>query len=114
MQTNNDKMSLDPVQLLRTTGENNFDTTMDGPQLLPILFGSWKCTTTESHYHSFVGDVATGRWVIPENRAYFWGTHFYWLCDTKTVYNILNYEGPIHSISRWAQELLAYSSTCVY
>ena len=32
----------------------------------------------------------------------------------KTVYKILNYEGPIHSISRWAQELLAYSFTCVH
>ena len=33
MQSNNDKVSLDSVQLLRTTEENNFDTTMDRPRL---------------------------------------------------------------------------------
>jgi len=32
----------------------------------------------------------------------------------KTVYKILNYEGPIHTLRRWTQELLGYSLTCVY
>jgi len=105
MQTNNDKVSLDALELLRTTGENNFDKSMNSPRLRPILFGSRKYTATESHYHSFVGEVATGRWAISENRAYFWGTHFYWICGMKTVYKILNYEGPIHLISRWEQEI---------
>ena len=114
MQPNNDKVSLDAVKLLRTTGENNSDKTMDGPRLRPILFVSRKYTTTEFHYHSFVGEVATGRWAISETRAYFWGTHFYWLCNMKTVYKILNYEGSIYSISRLAHELLAYSFTCVH
>ena len=32
----------------------------------------------------------------------------------KTVYKILNYEGPIRTLIRWTQELLAYSLTCVH
>jgi len=56
MQPHNDTVSLDALELLRITGENNFDKTMNGPRLRLILFGSWKCTATESHYHSFVGE----------------------------------------------------------
>ena len=32
----------------------------------------------------------------------------------KTVYKILNYDGPVHTLRRWSQELLAYSFTCVH
>ena len=32
----------------------------------------------------------------------------------KTVYKILNYEGPIHTLRRWTQGLLGYSLTCVH
>jgi len=32
----------------------------------------------------------------------------------KNVYKILSYDGPIHTLRRWTQELLAYSSTCVH
>ena len=74
MQPNNDAQSLDHLKLLYSTGENLFDKTINGPRLQPILFGSRKCTETESHYHSFVGEIATGRWAISESRAYFWNT----------------------------------------
>ena len=32
----------------------------------------------------------------------------------KTVYKILNYDGPIHTLRRWTQELLTYAFTCVH
>ena len=32
----------------------------------------------------------------------------------NTVYKILSYDGPIHTLRRWTQELLAYSFTCVH
>ena len=32
----------------------------------------------------------------------------------KTVYKMLHSDGSIHAIHRWAQELLAYSFTCVH
>ena len=114
MKPNNDDVSTVSLSFLKSTGENNFDKVIDGPRLQPILFGSRKCTESESHYHSFVGEVATGRWAISENRVYFWGRHFYWLCDMKTVYKALTYDGPIHVIRRWSQELLAYKFTCVH
>ena len=114
MQPATDPVSLKALQQLRSTGENTFDSSLKGPRLRPILFGSRKSTEAESHYHSFVGEVATWRWAISENRVYFWGTHFHWLCDMKTVYKILNYDGPVHTLRRWSQELLAYSFTCVH
>ena len=76
-QPNTDNQSLDALNILRTTGNNKFDKTMDGQRLRPILFGSRKYTDTESYYHSFVGDVATSCWAISKNRVYFWDTHFY-------------------------------------
>ena len=84
-QPNTDNQSLDALNILRTTGNNKFDTTMDGPRLQPILFGSQKCTKTETYYHNFVVEVATGCWDISETRVYFWGTHFYWLYDMKNM-----------------------------
>ena len=32
----------------------------------------------------------------------------------KTIYKTLNYEGPIHTLRRWTQYLLAYSFTCLH
>ena len=100
MQPAIDNVSIEALRALRETGENKFDCSLEGPRLRPILCGSRKCTETESHYHSFVGEVSTGRWAISENRIYFWGTHFYWLYDMKTMYKILSYDGPIHTLRR--------------
>lgn len=33
---------------------------------------------------------------------------FYWLCDCSAMHEILEYDGPIRQIRRWAQELLGY------
>ena len=32
----------------------------------------------------------------------------------KTTYKILHYQGPIHVLRRWCQELLAYSFSCIH
>ena len=61
MQPAVDATSLQALKLLRTTGENIFDCSLNGSRLRPILFGSRKSTEAESHYYSFVGEVATGR-----------------------------------------------------
>ena len=34
-------------------------------------------------------EVACGRWAIGQNRKYLWGAHFWWLCDCKTIREIL-------------------------
>ena len=38
----------------------------------------------------------------------FVGAHFYWICDCIAMKEILEYDGEIHMICRWAQELLGY------
>jgi hypothetical protein len=55
-----------------------------------------------------VGEAACGRWGISQNRKFLWGNAFYWLCDCSAMCEILEYDGPIHQIRRWAQELLGY------
>ena len=32
----------------------------------------------------------------------------------KSIYNILTYDGPVHALRRWLQELLVYSFTCLH
>jgi len=93
---------------LQHTGECEFDLTLKGACLHPIRFGSRGCTNQEKHYHSFVGEAAIGRWAIGHNRKYLWGSEFYWLCDCSGAKEILEYDGPIHQVRRWAQELLGY------
>mgnify|MGYP001302322518 CR=1 FL=1 len=61
MQPATDPVSLQALQQLRSTGENTFDSSLKGPRLRSILFGSRKSIEAESHYHSFVGEVSTGR-----------------------------------------------------
>jgi hypothetical protein len=81
---------------------------MSGARLRPVRFGSHSCTDRERHFHSFVGEAACGRWGISQNRKFLWGTEFYWICDCSAMREILEYDGPIHQIRRWAQELLGY------
>ena len=101
MQPNIDKVSLTALKVLQTTGENTSDVNLKGARLRAILFVSRKCTEVESHHHNFVGEVATSRWAISKNRVYFWGSRFYWLCDMKIGYSILNYDRHLRIIRRW-------------
>ena len=58
------------IKKLEESGVCDFDCDLNGPRLKPITFGSRKCTTSESNYHSFVGEIATGRWAMAENKVY--------------------------------------------
>ena len=114
MQPARDTVSKAATQTLASTGECLFDLSLDGPRLLPVAFGSRSCTRTESHFHSFVGEICCGRWSIAQNKKFLWGHHFYWLCDCNTVQEVLDYDGSIHMIKRWSQELLGYQFSVVH
>ena len=49
---------------------------LDGPRLRPILFCFRINMSYERDYHSFVGEVACGRWTIATCRKYLWGVLF--------------------------------------
>jgi hypothetical protein len=108
MQPDNSDASRIALALLRSTGECTFDLTMNGARLRPVRFGSRGCTSLEEDYHSFVGETGCGRWSISQNRKFLWGSEFFWLCDCSAVKEVLHYDGSIHQIRRWAQELLGY------
>ena len=107
-QPGNDKASAKATRKLLDTGVCDFDSQPTAPRLRAISSGMRKCTEGESHYHSFVGEIAALRWAIAKNKLYLWGITFYVLCDMKTTYRILEYDGPIHSLRRWCQELQNY------
>ena len=108
MQPDDSDASKVALALLRSDGICDFDVSMKGARLRPIRFGSRSCTERERHYHSFVGEAGCGRWGISQNRKFLWGSEFFWLCDCAAVKEVLEYDGPIHQIRRWAQELLGY------
>ena len=35
-------------------------------------------------------------------------TNFYWLCDCSAIKEVLEYNGIIHQLKRWSQELLLF------
>ena len=114
MQPANNTAAQEALALLQAGGDNLFDTMIQGARLRPVRFGSRKCTRRESFLHSFFGEAGAGRWSMGQCRRYLWGAHFYWFCDCKDVQAILFYEGPIHALSRLAQELFAYNFTCLH
>lgn len=89
----------------------DFDLSMEGPRLQPFHCGMRACRGTEEHYHSFVGESAALRWAIAKNKSYLWGSRFYCLCDMKSLDKLLEYDGPIHCLRRWAQDLQSYDFT---
>ena len=54
----------------------DFDLSSDGARLKLVLFNSISCTATEKYYHSFVGEIARGRWDISIEKRYLWGIYF--------------------------------------
>ena len=114
MQPAQDEDSQAAVDTLRQKGDCLFDLKVEGPRLQPVAYGSRSCTIAEKTFHSFVGEAACGRWAISQNRKFLWGTHFYWMCDCNAVREILEYEGNIAMVSRWAQELLGYHFTVIH
>ena len=114
MQPADDEESKRATAQLLETGECVFDLSKNGARLRPVAFGSRACSDMERLYHSFVGEVACGRWAISQNRQYLWGNKFYWLCDCSAVQEILEYDGTIPMICRWSQELLGYDFVVIH
>lgn len=114
MQPDDSVASTTALQLLRSTGENKFDSTLDGPRLQPIDAGCRLCTEAESHHHNCIEEIGAGRWGSSKNKVYLFGELFYWMCDMKSIGIILEYLGPIHALRRWSQELMAYDFLPVY
>ena len=101
MQPADDVESTKATKSLLKSGECTFDLSKYGVRLRQIRFGSRACTDYERKYHSFVGEVSSGRWAISQNRHYLWGNNFWWMCDCATIKEILKYEENISQICRW-------------
>ena len=43
----------------------------------------------------------------------FW-LFFFWICDYNAIKERLEYDGCIHQLKRWSQELLAYKFVCIH
>ena len=87
---------------------------MEGPRLHPVLLGLRSNLPYEIDYHSFVGEIACGLWIIPHNRRYLWGRKFYWICDYNSIKEILEYTGSIHQLRRWSQQLFDYDFSIIH
>ena len=61
MQPDDPSVSLAAIKHLTLTGELLFDLFFDGPNLRPVLFGSYSNMTYDRNYHFFVSEVACGR-----------------------------------------------------
>ena len=70
MQPDDSPDSLAAITHLATTGECLFHISLDGPRLRPLLFGSRANLSYECNYHSFLREVAYGRWSIAACRKY--------------------------------------------
>ena len=98
IQPTDDVKSTEAPKDLLKSGECTFDFSKNSARLRPVRFGSRARTDFEHKYHSFVGEAASGRWAISQNRHYLWGNNFWWMCDYAAVKEILEYEGNISQI----------------
>ena len=92
MQPDDSAESARALETLIPYEDNNFETNMKGPRLRPISSGCRLCTDTESHHHSYIGEIGAGRWAIAQNKSILWRKHFFWLCDMKSTSQILEYD----------------------
>ena len=114
MQPADGEESARATKLLQDTGKCIFDLCKNSARLKPIAFGWQACTDMERRLHSFLGEIACGQWAIGQNRRFLLGCLFYWMCDCSAVKEVLEYEGSISYVCRWAQELLGYHFSCVH
>ena len=62
--------SITAIEILQSTGECLFDQTLSGLRPISVLFNSRSNLVHEEDYHSFVGEIACGRWEISRFRNY--------------------------------------------
>ena len=58
--------------------------------------------------------LLVGAGLSPRIDNIYGGARFYYLCDCKPVSEILEYDGDVAMVSRWAQELLGYHFSVVH
>ena len=114
IQPDNSPESIAAIEELQFTGEFIFDQTLSGPRLISVLFISRSNLVHEKDYHLFLGEITFGRCAISRFRKYLWGTLFYWMCNCNTIKEIIEYDGNIHQLKRWTQELLAYEFVIIH
>ena len=114
MQPKDDDESVAATKLWVWTGECKLDLIKSGAQLCPTGSRSRCFLPQERKYCLFVGEDAYGPWAIGENRKFLWRTHFWWMCDYKTISEVLEYEGPISMLWWWVQELLGHHFSCIH
>ena len=83
MQPDNCSKSIRVLAILEETGDCIVELSLEGPRLHPVLFGSRSNLPFEKDYHSFVEEIACGRWSIAHNRRYLWEGKLYWICDNN-------------------------------
>ena len=79
-----------------------------------VAFGSCSFDDMESKYHYFTGKVVAGRYAIGQNSQFLWGCFFYWISDCTAVKEMIEYDGCIYMVHRWAQERLVYTLAVMY
>ena len=77
MQPAEDDKSMKADAHLDSTGECHFYLDLNGARLKPISYGLLACTDMERKFHSCVGEAASGKCAIGQNRKYLLGCHFY-------------------------------------
>ena len=68
MQPDDSENSATALEILKSTGENNFDLSLEGPRLQPIDSGCRLYKEGESHHHSCIGEISAGQWGISKNK----------------------------------------------
>ena len=114
MQHDNCSDYLRALKILEDSGDCTFELSLEEQRLHPVLFGSRSNFPYERNYHSFVGEIAGGRWNIAHNRQYLWGKKFYWIGNCNYIKEILEYTGSIYQLRRYFQEIFAYDFSIIH
>ena len=114
IQPADDKEYQKATAYIKNTGECLFGLSKHVDRLKPFVFGSLSFNDMESKYHSFTGEVASRQWAIGQNHRFLRGWFFYCICDCSTVKYMIEYDGCISMVQRWAQELLGYTFFVVH
>ena len=94
----------------RAGGKCDFDCTKSGLRLRPIAFLDRTTTPPEWSFHSYVGEVATGRWAIGKFFKYLYGTEFTWLTDCLGIQFFMDSDTRAnHMLQCWKAELSQFA-----
>lgn len=95
-------------------GPCEFDMTVDGKRLVPLILIDRTTTEREKHDHSSIGEAKVGFWAFPKFHRYLFGAEFTWICDASSLQKFLdNVDEPSHQFQRIRMQLLRYSCTIV-